>query len=78
MLQGAQQRVKEGVLVSDRLKEMQESKQQQTPRTAGLLRARQGYSNPVLSAEVQYVRDHGQLDYDRMMMRLFEEFFPKE
>ena len=78
MLQGARQRVKEGVLVSERLKQMQESKQQATPRTEAVLRARQGYSNPVPSAEVEYVRDHGRLDYERMMMRLFEEFFPTE
>ena len=78
MVQGARQRVKEGVLASERLKSTQESKQQQAPKAVGVLRATQGYSNPVLSAQVQYLRDHGQLDYDRMLMRLFEEFFPAQ
>jgi hypothetical protein len=77
MLQGARLRVKEGVLVSDRLKQMTESKPHGTPpaRSKPLLRARQD-ANPVLLAEMEYVRGHGDRDYERLMMRLFGEFFP--
>jgi len=80
LLQGTRQRVKEGVLLSDRLKQAGETTQKASTgyATVGFLRAGHMQSNPVLSAEGQYVRDHGQRDYDRLVMRLFEEFFPKE
>jgi len=81
LLLGARQRVKEGILLSDRLKLSGEPAQKDSighAVTVGFLRAGHMQSNPVLSAEIQYVRDHGQRDYDRLMMRLFEEFFPKE
>jgi len=79
MLQGARQRVKEGVLVSDRLKQVRQSNKSETPREPSVrLTAGQAYSNSVLSASTEYIRDHGELDYQRLMMRLFDEMFPRE
>jgi len=35
-------------------------------------------SNPVWTADRRYLENHGDQDYDRMLMRLFDELFPKE
>ncbi len=77
VLAGARQRVQQGILISDRVK-IRGTEATPPPNTVSYLRAGKPYSNPALSAAIQYTRNHGAGDFDRLLMRLFEEFFPTE
>jgi len=76
VLEGARKRVQQGILISDGIRP-KEVVTAPRAKTLGFLQVGV-HANPVLSAAVQYTRDHGARDYDRLVMRLFEEFFPKE
>jgi hypothetical protein len=71
----ARERVQKGVLVSDK-----KYRQTDTPVKAQLAGGGLPDSltrpNPLMPAEMRYVRDHGELDYDRLLERLFAELFP--
>jgi len=46
-------------------------------KSAGVLMAH-SRSSPVWTADRRYLENHGDRDYDRMLMRLFDELFPRE
>jgi len=48
------------------------------PMKSGGVLVGRSYSNPIQTADRRYLQNHGDLDYDRMLMRLFDELFPKE
>jgi len=73
-LQSARERVRQGYLPSDRVS----LEQAKMPAKSGAVLVGRAYSNPVQEADRRYLRNHGDKDYDRMLMRLFNELFPKE
>jgi hypothetical protein len=77
MVQGARERVQKGVLVSDMVRQQQQSGTPRPSATRGQLMARQD-PEPVLLAEISYVQAHGEGDYMRLMERLFAELFPTD
>jgi hypothetical protein len=72
-LQGARDRIKRGVLVSDLVKNVSNS----TPRS-GVARLDVHTSvNPVQDAERRYLQEHGPVGYEQLMKRQFDELFPQ-
>ncbi|MGD0161621.1 MAG: hypothetical protein ABSB39_04050 [Candidatus Sulfotelmatobacter sp.] len=75
MVQGARERVKKGVLVSDLVRQRQQSGTAKPPAARGGILAK-GDTNPILPAEIRYVQAHGESDYQHLMERLFVELIP--
>ncbi|HXY02091.1 MAG TPA: hypothetical protein VEI49_00870 [Terriglobales bacterium] len=73
-LQGARDRVKRGVLVSDLLKNVSDK----TPgHVVARLEAHPPYVNPVESAERSYLEEYGAVEYEQLMKSLFDRLFPQ-
>ena len=72
-LQGARDRVKRGVLVSDLVKNVSDS----TPRHGVVRLDVHTYVNPVEDAERHYLQEHGPVEYEHLMKRQFDELFPQ-
>jgi len=72
-LQGARDRVKRGVLASDLVKNVSDS----TPRKGAVHTELRPLLNPVQAAERRYVQEHGSVEYEQLMKRLFDELFPQ-
>jgi hypothetical protein len=76
-VESARERVRKGVVVSDRAKQ----RQQDAPREPQVVKFHLAAStrpNPVMPAEYRYVQAHGERDYQRLLERLFAELFPAE
>jgi hypothetical protein len=77
LVQGARARVQKGILVSDTVRQQEQSGTPKQPTMrSGILATRN--ENPVLPAEIRYVEAHGEGDYTRLMERLFVELFPTD
>jgi hypothetical protein len=77
MVRGARERVQKGVLVSDMVRQQQQSGTPRPSAARGQIMARQD-PKPVLLAEIRFVQAHGEGDYTRLMERLFAELFPTD
>ncbi|MFZ0772660.1 MAG: hypothetical protein WCA49_21300 [Candidatus Sulfotelmatobacter sp.] len=76
-VQGARERVRKGVLVSDSVRQQQNA----TPRppiAKSHLAIASADPNPVRAAEYRYFQAHGAGDFQRLLERLYEELFPAE
>jgi hypothetical protein len=63
-------------LVSEKVKNRRADS---TPQTKGsVLLAAHADDNPIRSAELRYLQEHGSLAYDQLLKRLFDELFPAE
>jgi hypothetical protein len=76
MVQGASDRVAKGVFVSDEVKQRQKEASAH-PKATQAHATLSSKPNPVRLAEYRYVQAHGELDYQRLLERLFEELFPQ-
>jgi hypothetical protein len=75
-LQGARERVQKGILASDSIRQRDKNSAPRPQQVRGELRATRD-ANPVRLAEIRYVQAHGELDYQRLLSRLFEALFPE-
>lgn len=74
---GARDRVQKGTLVSDTVRQWQQNPPPRPVKARGELKAIRD-ANPVRLAEYHYVQAHGQVDYQRLLERVFAELFPSE
>ncbi|MGB7843980.1 MAG: hypothetical protein WBL63_00065 [Candidatus Acidiferrum sp.] len=73
-LRGARERLRKGVVVSDELAKRPENPH---PNQKGTIRIGSHLDdNPLPSAEYSYMRDHGVVNFDQLLERLFAELFP--
>jgi hypothetical protein len=75
-LRSARERVRKGIVASDKIKKLTEEQKTQA-RTVGRLEAHAD-SNPIRPAELRYLQDHGSVAYDLLLVRLFDELFPAD
>lgn len=75
-LRAARDRVRKGIVASDRFKKSVEA-QNPTARAHSQLTGNAN-PNPMLIAERRYLQEHSSGQYYRLLKRLFEEFFPIE
>jgi hypothetical protein len=73
---GARDRRRMGIVASEQAKKRMEESIRQSQ--SGVLLVAHGDENPVRSAEVRYLREHGSAAYDHLRTRLFAELFPSE
>jgi hypothetical protein len=77
-VQSARERVAKGVLVSDLVKQ-RTNEQSSRPQAVGSNPGSTSMeSKPVLAGEIRYVQAHGEVDYLRLLERLYEELFSAE
>jgi hypothetical protein len=74
---GARERVRKGVLLSDSVAQREKNPTPRPQAVRGELRAGRD-ANPVRLAEFHYVQAHGQIDYRRLLERLYAELFPSD
>jgi hypothetical protein len=77
-VQSARERVQKGVLLSDLIKQPKNDAVSRPPTVRSHLASASEDTMPVLAAEIRYVQAHGEVDYRRLLERLYEELFPAE
>jgi hypothetical protein len=75
-LRSARERIRLGVVASEEF-EKREKGVTRRPQTSARLEAHT-YANPIRSAELDYVREHGVASYELMLKRKFDELFRSE
>lgn len=76
-VRSARERVQKGILVSDEVKQREQSPKPRPQLAASHLGVAQK-ANPLISAEYRYVQTHGEPDYLRLLQRLYSELFPSD
>lgn len=76
-VRSARERVQKGVLVSDLVRQREQDPSPRPQAVRGQLKVLTN-ANPVMPAESRYVQAHGELDYQRLLERLFAQLFPAE
>jgi hypothetical protein len=72
-LRGARDRIQKGVVASEEFEKRDKSLTRHRWTSATLVARRD--TNPIRAAEQNYVREHGVVNYERMLKRLFDELF---
>jgi hypothetical protein len=72
-VRSARDRLKKGIVLSDEMKNHLHGGNSQPQATARL--EAHSYVNPLRTAELRYVQEHGTLAYQQMLRRLFDELF---
>jgi hypothetical protein len=72
-VRSARNRLKKGIVLSDETKNHGDGGNSRPQATARL--EAHSYVNPVRTAELRYVQEHGSLAYQQMLRRLFDELF---
>jgi hypothetical protein len=75
-LRGARDRLQKGVVPSEVIKKRMGDPNAQPHGTVRL--ETHADTNPVRPAEQRYVREHGSVAYGQLLVRLFDELFPRE
>jgi hypothetical protein len=75
-LRAARERLRKGIVPSDRLKK-QGGEPKSQPRAAARLEAHPD-PNPIRAAELHYLEEHGSVAYGLLLVRLFDELFPAQ
>jgi hypothetical protein len=75
-LRGACDRLKKGIVPSEEIKNRVGDPNAQPHGTVRL--EAHADTNPIRPAEQRYVQEHGSVEYDQLLARLFDEVFPRE
>ena len=75
-LRNARDRLRKGIVPSDRVKKPVESVNARPQATARLVA--HADTNPIRPAEQRYVQEHGSQAYQQLLRRLFDELFPPD